>query len=331
VRKLLNDPFAVVDEMVDGLAAMFPEHLSLTASRRGIVARLPASARRTSIVTGGGSGHEPAFFGYVGPGLADGAALGNVFASPPATHIAEVARAVDRGTGVLFVYGNYDGDVMNFELASELLEDDGVASLHAVVSDDVASAPGGRGVAGNVFVLKAAGARADEGGSLTDVRDTALRMNDRTRTIGVGLGPCTVPAAGRPTFELADGEMDVGMGIHGEAGLERRPLASADAVADELLDLLLEALQPAAGEHVAVLVNSFGATPAMEGYVVVRRVLAGLRDRGLPTHRARVGEYVTSLEMAGLSVTLAALDADLRALIDAPASPLAAPTLAPPW
>jgi dihydroxyacetone kinase-like protein len=336
VRKLLNDPFAVVDEMVDGIAAAFPEHVRLTPSRRGLVARLPSSARRTAVVTGGGSGHEPAFFGYVGPGLADGAALGNVFASPPAAHVAEVARAVDRGEGVLFVYGNYDGDVMNFELASELLEDDGIASLHAVVTDDVASAPHDararrRGVAGDVFVLKAAGARADEGAALVEVRDAALRANERTRTLGVGLGPCTVPAAGRPTFELADGEMDVGMGIHGEAGLERRALASADDVADELLDLLLDDLQPVAGERISVLVNTLGATPPMEGFVVLRRVLIGLRSRGVPVHRARVGEYVTSLEMAGLSVTLAALDEDLRRLIDAPAFALAAPALADPW
>lgn len=336
MRKLLNDPFAVVDEMVDGIAAAYPEHVALTPSRRGLVARLPASARRTAIATGGGSGHEPAFFGYVGPGLADGAALGNVFASPPASHIAEVARAVDRGGGVLFVYGNYDGDVMNFELASELLEDDGVETLHAVVTDDAASAPPERraerrGVAGDVFVLKAAGARADEGASLVDVRDAALRVNERTRTIGVALGPCTVPAAGRPTFELADGEMDVGMGIHGEAGLERRTLATADAVADELLALLLDELQPVGGELVSVLVNTLGATPPLEGFVVLRRVLDGLRDRGVPVHRARVGEYVTSLEMAGLSLTLAALDDELRRLIDAPASALFAPALADPW
>jgi dihydroxyacetone kinase len=182
-----------------------------------------------------------------------------------------------------------------------------------------------------VFVLKAAGARADEGAPLRDVRDSALRANERTRTIGVGLGPSTVPAAGRPTFELADGEMDVGMGIHGEAGLERRALASADEVADELLEILLDDLQPTKEEHVSVLVNTLGATPPMEGFIVLRRAVTGLRDRGIPLHRARVGEFVTSIEMAGLSLTLVALDEELRRLIDAPASALAAPTLAEPW
>jgi len=336
VRKLLNDPFAVVDELVEGIAASFPAQIELTPSRRGVVARTARARRGIAVVTGGGSGHEPAFFGYVGPGLADGAVLGNVFASPPAAHIAEVARATERGRGVLFVYGNYDGDVMNFELASELLEDSGIRSLHAVVSDDVASAPRDertrrRGVAGDVFVLKAAGARADEGAPLAAVRDAAMHMNERTCTLGVALGPGTVPAAGTPTFELPEGFMDVGMGVHGEAGLERRPLAPADEVADELVALLLADLEPARSESLYALVNTLGATTALEGFVVLRRVVEQLRARGIAVHRARVGEFVTSLEMAGLSVTLAALDDELRRLIDAPARGLAAPPLADPW
>lgn len=336
MRKLLNDPFAVVDELADGLAAAFPGQIALTPSRRGVVARTARGRRRVAVVTGGGSGHEPAFFGYVGPGLADGAALGNVFASPPATHIAEVARATERGEGVLFVYGNYDGDVMNFELASELLEEDGIPSLHAVVTDDAASAPRDervrrRGVAGDVFVLKVAGARADQGAPLAAVRDAAARMNERTCTMGVALGPGTIPAAGTPTFELPEGFMDVGMGVHGEAGLERRPLAPADAVADELVARLLADLEPAHDESVYALVNTLGATTALEGFIVLRRVVAQLGALGVAVHRAKAGEFVTSLEMAGLSVTLAALDDQLRRLIDAPAQALAAPALADPW
>jgi dihydroxyacetone kinase-like protein len=326
MRKLVNDPFAVVDEMVDGLEAAFARQLEVTPSRRGVVATARSDPRRVAVVTGGGSGHEPAFFGYVGPGFADGAALGNVFASPSATPIVELAERTHRGDGVLFVYGNYDGDRMNFEMASELLDERGIRTLHLRVTDDVSA---GRGVAGYVFVIKAAGARADEGASLADVHAAAVHANDRTRTIGVGLGPCTVPAAGAPTFDLPDGTMDIGMGVHGEAGLSRRPLERADDVADELLELLLEELRP--DGPVWVLVNTLGATPLMEGLLVLRRAARRLGELGIPVHRARAGEYVTSLEMAGVSLTLCALDDDLTRLLEAPGRALIAPPLDAPW
>jgi phosphoenolpyruvate---glycerone phosphotransferase subunit DhaK len=320
--------------MVDGLETAFPGQISLTPSRRGIVATARAEARRVGIVTGGGSGHEPAFFGYVGPGYADGAAIGNVFAAPSATPIVEVAARVDRGDGVLFVYGNYEGDVMNFEMAEELLAERGIRVLHLAVTDDLASAPASerarrRGVAGDAFVLKCAGACADEGAALDDVHAVAAHANERTRTVGVALGPCTVPAAGRPTFDLPEGMMDVGMGVHGEAGLSRRDLAPADEVADELLALLLAELQP--DGPVRVLVNTLGATPLMEALVVLRRVARRLDELALPLDRAHVGEYVTSLEMAGLSLTLVALDDELSRLLDAPARALAAPSLHTSW
>jgi dihydroxyacetone kinase len=326
MRKLLNDPFAVVDEMVDGLEACFGRQIEVTPSRRGLVSRGRAETRRVAVVTGGGSGHEPAFFGYLGPGFADGAALGNVFASPSATPIVEVAERVHREAGVLLVYGNYEGDAMNFEMASELLEERGIRTLHVRVADEV---PAGRGLAGDVFVLKVAGARADEGAPLDDVHAAAVQVSELTRTVGVGLGPCTVPAAGRPTFELPEGTMDVGMGAHGEAGLSRRPLATADEIADELLEMLLGELRPTGS--VWLLVNTFGATPLMEGLVVARRVAARLGELGIPLHRARVGEFLTSLEMAGLSLTLCAPDDQLRRLLDAPARALAAPSLAESW
>ena len=326
MRKLLNDPFAIVDEMVDGLEAAYGAQLEVTPSRRGVVATQRAETRRVGVVTGGGSGHEPAFFGYVGPGWADGAALGNVFASPSATPIVEVAERTHRGEGVLFVYGNYEGDRMNFEMASELLDERGISTLHLRVTDDVSA---GRGVAGDVFVLKAAAARADEGAGLAEVHAAAEHANGRTRTAGVGLGPCIVPAAGRPTFELPEGTMDVGMGIHGEAGLARRELASADEVTDELLELLLRELRP--DGPVWLLVNTLGATPLMEGLVVLRRAARRLSELGIPVHRSRAGEYVTSLEMAGLSLTLCALDDELVRLLDAPGRSLAAPPLDDPW
>ena len=326
MRKLVNDPFAVVDEMVDGLEAAFAGQLEVTPSRRGVVATARSGSRRVAVVTGGGSGHEPAFFGYIGPGFADGAALGNVFASPSATPIVEVAERAHRGDGVLFVYGNYEGDRMNFEMASELLQERGIRTLHLRVTDDVSA---GRGVAGMVFVFKAAGARADEGASLEDVHAAAAHANERTRTVGVGLGPCIVPAAGRPTFELPEGTMDIGMGVHGEAGLSRRPLGRADEVTDELLELLVDELRP--DGPVWVLVNTLGATPLMEGLLVLRHATRQLAELGIPVHRARAGEYVTSLEMAGLSLTLCALDERLARLLDAPGRTLAAPPLDDPW
>jgi dihydroxyacetone kinase-like protein len=336
MRKLLNDPYAIVDEMVDGIAAAHPRLIELTPSRRGIVATARAATRKVGVVVGGGSGHEPAFFGFVGPGFADGAAVGNVFASPSARPIVEVAERVNRDHGVLFLYGNYLGDTMNFEMAGELLEDKGIETKHLAVTDDIASAPAAetyrrRGVAGDVLVLKVVGARADEGAALDEVHAAGVRGNRHTCTIGVGLGPCIVPAVGRPTFELPEGAMDIGMGVHGEAGLRRGPLAAADEVADLLLDRILAELHPTENNSVFVLVNTLGATPAMEAYVVLRRVLARLSAIGINVHRARVGEFVTSLEMSGLSLTLMALDDELQRLIDAPGRTLAMPALEAPW
>ncbi len=216
VRKLINDPFDAVDDMLGGLLAMFPGIVELTESGRGaVLAR--RSPRRVAVIVGGGSGHEPAFLGYLGQGLADAAAVGNVFASPAATPAVECARAVAGEDGVLFLYGNYEGDIMNFGMATELLADEGIDARTVLVTDDVVSAAPAaerRGVAGDAVVFKAAGARADEGGSAADVVAAAMHANARTRSVGVGLGPCTVPTAGRPTFELPDGEMDIGMGVH---------------------------------------------------------------------------------------------------------------------
>jgi phosphoenolpyruvate---glycerone phosphotransferase subunit DhaK len=332
MRKLLNDPFECVDEMIGGIRVAYPGLVEVTAGGRGLAWTAPAPARRTRILTGGGSGHEPAFFGYLGQGLADGAAVGNVFASPSAEPVVELVDLLGPGDGVLFVFGNYDGDVMNFGMAADLLADRGIRSETVLVSDDVTSAPpearaDRRGVAGDVVVVKAAGARADEGGSLDDVADAARHAASQTRTAGVCLGPCTVPTAGVPTFEIADGEMDIGMGLHGERGMRRARLAPADEVADELLGLLLTDGAGTSGLPLLVVVNTLGATPLMEAFIVLRRVGERLRKRGLTLHRALVGEYITSLEMTGLSLTVTDLDEELRRLVDAPARPLCAPGL----
>jgi dihydroxyacetone kinase-like protein len=328
VPKLLNDPFRAVDEMLAGLHCAHGDSIEILPSGRGVVRRALSAERRVGVITGGGSGHEPAFFGYLGQGLADGVAVGNVFASPSARPVVEVARHLARPEGVLFIYGNYEGDVMNFDLASELLADAGIPSQTVLVTDDVASAPRGqeedrRGVAGDLIVLKAAGTCADGGGSLDDVSAAARLANERTRTVGVGLAPCTLPTAEHPTFEIGEGEMDLGMGVHGEAGIERMRLASADAVADTLLGMILDDRPPATGEAVQVLVNTLGSTTLMEAYIILRRVCENLGEREIRLHRALAGEYITSLEMGGLSLTLTALDDELTRLLDAPARPLA--------
>jgi phosphoenolpyruvate---glycerone phosphotransferase subunit DhaK len=332
MRKLINDPFACVDEMIGGLKVAFPGLIEVTPTGRGLVFTKPAPGRRTAIITGGGSGHEPAFYGYLGRGLADGAAIGNVFASPPAEPAIEIAERLrlQGADGVLFVYGNYDGDIMNFGMAADFLADRGIPCETVLVTDDVASAPATersdrRGVAGNAIVVKAAGARADEGAGLEEVAEAARHANSLTRTVGVGLGPCTVPIAGVPTFELPEGEMDIGMGIHGERGIRRTALAPADAVADELLALILD---DGAGDlewPFLVLVNTLGATPLMEAMIVLRRVAARLGELGFEVARALVGEYVTALEMSGLSLTLTGLEPELERLLSAPARALHAP------
>lgn len=332
MRKLLNDPFDAVDEMLDGIEVAAGGRVRRLAGGRGLVTTQRDPKRRVGIVTGGGSGHEPAFLGYIGRGVADGAAVGNVFASPAANPVAHVGEEVHAGDGVLFLHGNYEGDVMNFELGAEFLADAGVRSETVLVSDDVASAPDPRdrrGVAGFAVVVKAAGARADEGGSLEEVRAAAEAANERTRTVGLALGPCVVPTAGRATFDIPEGQMDVGMGIHGEAGLRRVPLGRAGATAQELVGMILEDRPPAQGEDVLVLVNTLGATPLMEGFVVLRGVAEALGSAGVPVHRSLVGEYVTSLEMTGLSVTLVFLDDELRRLLDAPSAPLLGPAIDP--
>jgi dihydroxyacetone kinase-like protein len=323
-QKLINAGVDVVDEMLEGILAAHGDKLwRPAASPRALIARNGPRAGKVALVIGGGSGHEPTFLGFVGKGLADAAAVGNVFASPPPQPAVDAAMAAHGGAGVLFMYGNYSGDVMNFDMASELLEMEGVEARTVLTTDDIASAPRAertkrRGVAGNVFIFKAAGAAADRMLPLDEVVRIARRANERTYTLGVALSPCSLPQTRRPNFKIAPGEMEVGMGIHGEPGMRRGPLRPADAVVDEIMDAILAEMQPAQGDRVAVLVNSLGATPLMELYVMHRRVARRLADAGLVQHVALVGPYCTSLEMAGASITLTHLDEELQALIDHP-------------
>ncbi|PDS43867.1 dihydroxyacetone kinase subunit DhaK [Rhizobium anhuiense] len=323
-KKLINSGADAVDEMLQGILAAHPRHLyAVEDMPRAIIARNGPRKGKVGLVIGGGSGHEPTFLGFVGKGLADAAAIGNVFASPPPDPIIACAKAVDGGAGVLFMYGNYAGDVMNFDMAAEMLALDEIEVRTVLTTDDVASASADqrdrrRGVAGNVFIFKAAGAACDLLYSFDDVERAARHANARTYTMGVALSPCSLPQTLRPNFLIGEDEMEIGMGIHGEPGMAREPLRSADAVTDELMDNILREMKAAPGDRVAVLVNSLGSTPLMELYIMMRRVKSRLDDAGLVIHTSLVGNYCTSLEMAGASITVMDLDDELQRLIDHP-------------
>jgi dihydroxyacetone kinase len=325
MKKIINGAAAFVDEMLDGLLVAHPDMLrAASADNRALVRADAPVAGHVGIVTGGGSGHLPVFLGYVGAGLCSGVAIGNVFSSPSMDQVLDATRAVDGGAGVLYLYGNYGGDVMNFDLAAELADAEGITTATVLVADDVASAPAARadsrrGVAGMVFAFKCAGAAAESGENLDAVAEAARHALANTRSMGVGLSPTILPAAGKPTFELGPDEMEIGIGIHGEPGVRRGPLEPADAIADDLLDAISADLGLASGDRVAVMVNGLGATPLEELYVLYRRIHRRLADAGISVHRPYIGEYATSLEMAGASLTIMRLDERLTDLLDAPA------------
>jgi phosphoenolpyruvate---glycerone phosphotransferase subunit DhaK len=325
MKKLINDPFAFVDEMLDGIVRAHPDQLKLVGPDRRSVVRADAPVQgKVAIVTGGGSGHLPVFMGYVGKGMADGCSIGNVFSSPNADQMFNATKAANGGAGVLYLYGNYNGDKLNFGMAAEMAEMEDIKVETVLAADDVASAPMGqeskrRGVAGIFFAYKIAGARADEMASLAEVKASAELALANTRSMGIALSPCTIPAAGKPTFEIGDDEMEIGMGIHGEPGVRRGKLEPADRVADELLAPILAELALKAGDRVSVLVNGLGATPKEELYILYRRVHQQLEERGIEVHRPYVGEYATSMEMAGASLTIMKMNDELKRLLDAPA------------
>ncbi|MCC7367161.1 MAG: dihydroxyacetone kinase subunit DhaK [Chloroflexi bacterium] len=325
MQKLLNDPANFVDEMLEGILLAHPDRLrAVEGEPRAIVRADAPRAGKVGIATGGGSGHLPVFLGYVGRGLADGCAVGNVFASPNADQMLTVTKAIDGGAGVLYLYGNYGGDVMNFDFAAEMAAAEGITVETVLGADDVASAPPERantrrGIAGIFFGYKVAGAAAEAGADLATVKATVEKAFSRTRSMGVALAPCTLPTVGHPNFEVPAGQMEIGMGIHGEPGVSREAIRPADEVTDVLLDRIFADLQPTRGSDVALLVNGLGATPKEELYIVYRRIHARLAERGHRVHRLYIGEYVTSLEMAGASISMLELDDELARLIDAPA------------
>lgn len=325
MKKILNDPFAYVDETLEGLCLVYPEYYERTGTGGRVIKRPgPAKKGKVGIVSGGGSGHLPVFTGYVGQGLVDACAIGEVFASPSVEQMVEAMKATDGGAGILRLYGNYGGDTMNFDMAGEMMEMEDVPTTTVKVTDDIASRPKTeiekrRGVAGIVYAYKIAGAAAWAGKDLAEVTRIAQKAVDAVRSIGVALTPCTVPQAGRPTFTIADDEMEIGMGIHGEPGSRRGKLLPADEIAKEMLDALQADRPIAKGDRVSVLVNSLGGTPMEELFILYRKVKEYFDTLGATIVMPLVGRFACSMEMQGASFTILKLDAELEELLKAPA------------
>ena len=322
MKKIINAVENVEEEMILGLVKSAPDKLR-KLDCGNVVVRVPKKEGKVALVSGGGSGHEPAHGGYVGEGMLDAAVAGAVFTSPTPDQIYEGIKAIATDAGVLMVIKNYTGDVMNFEMAREMAEMEGIKIEQVITNDDVAVdgslyTVGRRGVAGTVFVHKIAGALAETGASLEEVKAVAEKVIDNVRTMGMAIRPCTVPAAGVPGFELSDDEMEVGIGIHGEPGTHREPLKSADEITDMLLDKILADIDYA-GSEVAVMINGSGATPLMELFIINNRVADVLAEKGIQVYKTMVGEYMTSLEMEGFSISLLKLDDQLKELLDAKA------------
>jgi dihydroxyacetone kinase-like protein len=325
-KKILNDPKKVVAEMLDGLLLANDGRLRRVDKHAALV-RTDIPDGKVALLIGGGSGHEPLFHGFVGKNMGDGAACGQVFAAPSPDTIVAAAKAVHRGNGILFLYGNYAGDNMNFDMAAEMLEDDGIEVRTVRVCDDVAAAPpermhDRRGIAGDIYMIKVVGGASSELKTLAEVERVALKAQGSVRTMGVAVSAGSIPETGKLTFELADDEIEIGMGAHGEAGIARQKMKPADAVADEIMAKILSDLPFKRGDEVALMINNFGATTMMEMLIVNRRVRQILEREGITVHRTDIGTWLTVQEMAGFSVTLMRLDDELKHYLDMPAESL---------
>ena len=324
MKKFVNDPKQFVPEMLKGIALANPDTIKYVPEYNLIMRADAPSNDKVSIVQGSGSGHEPAHVMVVGPGMLDAACPGDVFAAPPSDYVYETAKLVASDKGVLLLVNNYTGDRMAFEMASELAEAEGLKVKTLFINDDVAVQDstwtvGRRGVAGNFLVIKAVGALAEEGASLAEVKAIGERVNSVTRTMGVALSACTPPAKGSPLFDLGDDEIELGVGIHGEPGRRRAKLASANEIVDMVLDPVVSDLPFASGDRVALMVNGLGGTPISELYLLFGIAAEKLQAQGITIGRSYVGEYCTSLEMAGASITLVKLDDEIERLLAAPA------------
>ncbi|MCI8638820.1 MAG: dihydroxyacetone kinase [Coprococcus sp.] len=322
MQRILNDPDYVVDEMLKGFLKVHADIVEGTENPRVIKAKNIPSGK-TGIVTGGGSGHKPAFVGYCGRNLVDAVAVGEICSSPTAAAFLDAFKAADQGKGVACLYGNYSGDNMNVKMAVKMAKREGIAVKTVVANDDVASAPKEekekrRGVAGEVLMWKAGGARAALGGSLEEVIASAQKAIDHTRSVGIGLTPCTLPAVGHPNFEIRDGMMEVGIGHHGEPGVEVCKLENAAGMAKRMVDIVLPDYPFETGDEVAVLVSGLGATPVMELYILYDEIEKLLTEKGICVYKSYVGNYFTSLDMMGATLTVMKLDEELKELLDMP-------------
>jgi dihydroxyacetone kinase-like protein len=326
MKKIINKPENFVDEMMAGIIAAYGDRVRLlNGDPRILLSGYPKKEGKVGIVTAGGSGHLPLFLGYVGQGMLDGCAVGNVFASPSSQKMADMIRACDSGAGVLCLFGNYGGDVMNFEMAREMVDFDGIKTTVALGRDDVASSPKEtaekrRGVAGIVYAYKIAGAAAEKMMNLEEVTAIAQKTLDNTRTMGIALSPCIVPEAGKPTFSINDDEIEIGMGIHGEPGIEVKKMMSADEIAELMIAKIHADMPLKQGDEVSVLINGLGATPLEEQFILYRKIHLLLKDLGVSVYMPHIGEFATSMEMAGLSASVLKLDGQLKELLRAPAS-----------
>jgi phosphoenolpyruvate---glycerone phosphotransferase subunit DhaK len=325
-KKIINDPAQVVPELLEGLLRASGGRI-VQVGPVGAIAKASMPDGKVALLIGGGSGHEPVFHGYIGQGMADGAACGDIFAAPPPDVILAVTRALDRGKGVLFLYGNYAGDIMNFDIAAELATDEGITIRTVRIRDDVASAPPDRqdlrrGIAGDIFVIKIAGAAASVLTELDDVVRVTEKARDATRSIGVAVAAGSIPQTGEPTFELGADEIEIGMGLHGEPGVKRQKMAPADEIADLMAEQILEDLPFVAGDDVCLLVNNLGSTTMMELLIATRRLFRHLDERKITVHHTVVGTFAACQEMAGFSFTLMRLDDELRRYYDMPAESL---------
>lgn len=325
MKKIINDPEQVVDEMLKGMVSAHKTIERVEGTNVLIRSDIP---KKVTLISGGGSGHEPSHGGFLGTGMLDGAVAGEVFTSPTPDEVFEAIKAVDQGEGVLLVIKNYTGDVMNFEMARELAEAEGIKVKQVVVNDDVAVedstyTTGRRGIAGTIFIHKIAGAAAEDNLSLEKVQKIAQKVINNVRTMGMSLSPCIVPAAGEPSFELEENEMEIGLGIHGEPGVEKKEIQPADKIASELVMKILKDIEYKEGDEAAVLVNGLGGTPLMELYILNRKVHEILESKGIKIYKTFVGNFMTSLEMAGASISLLKLDDELKEYLDKKADTLA--------
>ena len=323
MKKIINDPAQYTDDMLQGIYRAHGDQVGYVNGDLRCYCTKKKIPGKVAIITGGGTGHLPLFLGYVGENLLDGCAVGSVFQSPSAEQIYEISKAVEAGAGVLYLYGNYTGDIMNFDMAAEMCDMDDIKTASIVGADDVnsnADPATRRGVAGIFFMYKCAGAKAAQMGSLDEVLAAAQKAKDNTRTVGFALTPCVIPEIGHANFTLGENEMAMGMGIHGEPGVWNGPVKTADELAEESLNTLLNDMPVAAGEEVALLINGLGATSAEELYILSNSVSQRLEDKGIRIYRTFVGEFATSMEMAGASISIMKLDDETRAMLDMPVS-----------